>query len=421
MTHSPPALRLQLGTRLLGALPSLIGVWLASCAPNEAAPVEGIKIGLLLPFTGDAAATSSNFERAAIMAADTANRAGGVHGKSVQLISKDTHSDIARARQSTNDLINDGVTAIVGTESADISQAILPSLVARGVAFVSPLVGSAASSGSNCPTPWFRLAPSAKALGEALAKLMSARKVERMALLAADDEFNAALADAAASRFASLHGTVTARLTVSSNSHAYGTLLNAIAHANVEAVLVALPPVTAALAMNESQIISGFHTNWYLSPLLKTDLFVQNVDPSVVEGAQGIAPAIDETQDDYPKAFADRWRGDLPLEGAYYYYDAVALVAMALQASSVDDSGKFNYTNLITSIRNVAGPPGQETEWSNLSEGLDNLANGVRAYYVGLTGALVMSSCGERLMGTTSQWTIADGKIQNICSSPPCE
>ncbi len=421
MTYSSPATVLQRGTRRLGAWAGLTGLWLVSCAPDETAPTDGIKVGLLLPFTGDAAATSSNFERAAIMAADAVNRAGGVHGQPVRLVSKDTHSDIARAKASTDELINAGVVAILGTESADISEGIQPTLVDSGVAFVSPLVGSAASSGSSCPTPWFRLAPSAKSLGEALAKLMSAKKVARVAILAADDAFNVALADAAASRFASLNGTVAARLSVSSDSQAYGRVLDAIAQANVEAVLVALPPVTAALAINESQIIGGFHTDWYLSPLLKTDLFLQNVDPSAVEGAQGIAPAIDEAETGYPKAFSDRWLGDLPLEGAYYYYDAFALVAMALQASTLDAQGNFTYANLNASIRKVAGPPGQETEWSNLSEGLSSLSGGNRAYYVGLTGALVMSSCGERLMGMSSQWTISGGNILEVCSSPPCD
>jgi ABC-type branched-subunit amino acid transport system substrate-binding protein len=353
------------------------------------------------------------------MAADAVNRAGGVHGQPLRIVSKDTHGDIDRATESLNELFNDEVGAIIGTESADISQAILPSLVEHEVAFVSPLVGSATTS-STCTIPWFRLAPSAKALGEALAKLMSAKSVTRVAILSASDAFNAALADAAASRFASLHGTVATRQVVSGDNQAFGNILNTIAQSNVDAVLVAMPPVTAALSINESQIISGFRPAWYLSPLLKTDLFVQNVDPTIIEGAQGIAPAIDETQTGYPKAFADRWLGDSPLEGAYYYYDAVALVAMGIEAAAVDASGKFDLGALSQSIRAVAGPPGQETDWDNLGTGLIGLANQEQYYYVGLTGTLVMSICGERLMGMTSQWTITGGAITEVCSSPPC-
>ncbi len=405
--------------RLFGALACVMGAWLVGCAPNDATETGGLKVGLLLPFTGDAAATSSNFERAAIMAADAVNRAGGVHGQPLRIVSKDTHGDLERATEAVNELFNNEVCAIIGTESADISQAILPSLVEHEVAFISPLVGSATTS-STCTSPWFRLAPSAKALGEALAKLMSAKSVSRVAILSASDAFNATLADAAASRFASLHGTVATRQVVSGDNQAFGNILNTIAQSNVDAVLVALPPVTASLAINEAQIISGFRPTWYLSPLLKTELFVQNVDPAMIEGAQGIAPAIDETQTNYPKAFADRWLGDSPLEGAYYYYDAVALVAMGIEATAIDASGSLDLGNVNRNIRAVAGPPGQETDWNNLGAGLIGLASQAQYYYVGLTGTLVMSTCGERLMGMSSQWTITGGIITEVCSSPPC-
>ncbi len=420
MNATRPASISHTRMRAIGVLASLIGACLMSCAPDDATPTDGVRIGLLLPFTGDAAATSSNFEKAAIMAADAVNRAGGVHGKPIRLISKDTHGDVERATQSKDELIESGVVAIIGTESADISQAILPSLVEHGVPFVSPLVGSAVASSSSCGSPWFRLAPSAKALGESLAKVMSARAVSSVAILSGTDAFNSALADAAAARFTSLQGTVAIRQVVSGDNPAFGGVLNAIAQAHVKSVLVALPPVTAALAINESQIISGFHPNWYLSPLLKTELFVQNVDPGVIQGAQGIAPAIDDGQVDYPAAFANRWLGDLPLEGAYYYYDAVSLLAMGIAAAPMTNEGAFAFAALNSSIRNVAGPPGQKTNWSNLSVGLDGIKNHERFYYVGLTGTLVMTSCGERLMGMTSQWTINNGKIVEVCSSPPC-
>ncbi|HEY5961589.1 MAG TPA: ABC transporter substrate-binding protein [Polyangiaceae bacterium] len=393
--------------------------WVVGCAPDDTSQSDGIKVGLLLPFTGDAAATSSNFERAAIMAADAVNRAGGIHGQPLRIISKDTHGNLDRATASLDELFDLDVHAVIGTESADISEAILPSLVEHEVAFVSPLVGSAVTS-TTCASPWFRLAPSAKALGEGLAKLMSAKAATRVAVLSASDAFNSALADAAVARFTSLHGTVATRQVVSESDSGFGKILNTIAEAEPDAVLIALAPVTAALAINESQTISGFRPKWYLSPLLKTDLFAQNVDPGVIEGAQGIAPAIDDTQTDYPKAFAERWLDDSPLEGAYYYYDAVALVALGLQATRVDANGQFDVNALSGAIRAVAGPPGQSTDWRNLSVGLGGLNRQEPYYYVGLTGTLVMSSCGERLMGMSSQWTITAGTIAEVCSSPPC-
>ena len=50
--------------------------------------------------------------------------------------------------------------------------------------------------------------------------------------------------------------------------------------------------------------------------------------PDALEGARGVAPKIYDTGADFPDAFASRWQGDQPLEGAYFYYDAVALGAV---------------------------------------------------------------------------------------------
>ena len=61
----------------------------------------------------------------------------------------------------------------------------MPVLAERNVLFLSPLVGAAAEfggvDGRTCAEPWFRLAPSAGTLGEALAKQARAR-VSRVAI-----------------------------------------------------------------------------------------------------------------------------------------------------------------------------------------------------------------------------------------------
>src|SRR5689334_8242898 len=163
------------------------------CSPAGAEPTGGVVLGLLLPFTGNASATASNLERAAIYAVDRVNLGGGVKGESLRIVSRDTHSDVARARRSAQELIDAGAVVVIGPESPEIAAAIRPLLTETGVAFVSPLVGAADEPGHTCDAPWFRLAPSARSLGEALAKELQAHGVENAALMYAQGDYNESL------------------------------------------------------------------------------------------------------------------------------------------------------------------------------------------------------------------------------------
>ena len=147
---------------------------LASCSSNAQVPSDAVVVGLLLPFTGNTAATAMNFERAALYAADRINQGGGIQGHPLYIVSRDTHSDVTRSRAAVEALIDAGASVVVGPESPEIAAAIAPLLADAEVAFLSPLVGAANDAAVDCTHPWFRLAPSARSLGEALAKQLSA-------------------------------------------------------------------------------------------------------------------------------------------------------------------------------------------------------------------------------------------------------
>lgn len=385
----------------------------ARCGPTEAANEPGIQVGLLLPFTGPSSATASNFERSVLYAADRINSAGGIRGVPLRFIARDTHSNTGRSRQAVQQLVDEGVSVVLGPESADIAAEVAPILAESGVAFVSPLIGAATDTSLVCEPPWFRLAPSAKALGEALAKLLSAEGIRRAAVLSASDAYNDALGRAASHRFQRLGGEIAfeAKLTVDAQS--YGAIVTRAADQDVEAVVLAASPRTGALVVNEFHVISPDPPRWFLSPLLKTDLFTLNVDPAALEGAVGVAPKIYDTSRDFPDDFAERWLGDEPLEGAFFYYDAVALLALALEKAQEDPNGRPDFESLQEAIIEVAAPPGEGVGWDEIEAGLRRLHKGHDVYYSGLTGPMLLDGCGKRRLGVTTQFAVRGGAIEN--------
>jgi ABC-type branched-subunit amino acid transport system substrate-binding protein len=396
--------------RLAGGLVALTS---AGCGSSSGAQGDAVTLGLLLPFTGTNSATTSNFERAVIFAASRVNDGGGIAGVPLRVVSKDTHSELSRSQAAAEALIAAGAKVVIGPESADIASAIMPTLEAHGVTLLSPLVGAADDAAVACSSPWFRLAPSALSLGDGLAKQVSAEQIATTAVLYETDAYDEALHAAVVKRFRALGGRVTLEVALDGSAQSYSSEVTQTIAANVDAVVLATSPRTAALVVNEFDALSPSPPRWFLSPLLKTDLLVQNVAPDALEGAMGVAPKVYDDSDAFPNAFAGRWQGDQPLEGAYFYYDAVGLAAFALEEAAQGDSSNIDQTTLRTAIPDIADTRGESFGWNDIEAGLAGLRNDADNNYSGLTGPLLLSACGVRKLGAFSTWQVRSGAIEN--------
>src|SRR3954469_18950388 len=97
----------------------LVAVALAGCGGSPASD-DGIPIGLMLSYTGYLAANSVNSERALWMAVEAVNTGGGVGGKPLRIVARDTRSDVQKVRQPAQELIDAGVVAFIGPDTNDL-------------------------------------------------------------------------------------------------------------------------------------------------------------------------------------------------------------------------------------------------------------------------------------------------------------
>jgi ABC-type branched-subunit amino acid transport system substrate-binding protein len=329
----------------------------------------------------------------------------------VEVIAADTHSEPARARQSVDALIAAGVVVVIGPESADIAAEIKPVLDAKEIVFLSPLVGAADDDAVDCTTPWFRLAPSARALGEALAKQARADLAATAALFHAEGAYDEALGVAFRNRFVSLGGTVAVERVLQSDAQSYAGSIPTGELAKCDAEVLSTTPRAAALLVNELRFLDQTKMRWYLSPLLKTQLLLENVTPQALEGATGVTPRIFDTSPDFPAAFAARWSGDRPLDGAFFYYDAMALLAFGLERAQLVD-GELRAPQVRAGIAASTGNRGEAGAWNQLGVSLERLRAGADMNYSGLTGPILLQDCGDRRSGESSRWSVRDHQIQ---------
>ncbi len=87
---------------------------LSSCSPHLSSPTESIKIGFVGALTGDGASFGISSKEGAEMAAEEINAAGGINGKSLQIIYEDGRCTAEASNTATQKLVHvDRVQVII--------------------------------------------------------------------------------------------------------------------------------------------------------------------------------------------------------------------------------------------------------------------------------------------------------------------
>ena len=124
------------------------------------AQAEPIKIGWLASMTGASSAPAIGFNRGVLYAAETINAAGGVKGRKIEIITRDTQGDPTKAVNATQDMISQTrVHTIWGPTNSGESLAVTPIMARAKMPNMHPCVVDSLIDPVKFPNA-FRLAPS---------------------------------------------------------------------------------------------------------------------------------------------------------------------------------------------------------------------------------------------------------------------
>ncbi|WP_233235912.1 ABC transporter substrate-binding protein [Bordetella sp. LUAb4] len=130
-------------------------------APRYAhAATESLRIGWLAALTGPSSAPGIGFDRGVKFAADSLNAAGGVKGRKIEIVTRDTQGDPTKAVNATQEMINSQkVHAIWGPTNSGESLAVTPIMARAGIPNIHPCVIDTLIDTKKFPNA-FRIAPS---------------------------------------------------------------------------------------------------------------------------------------------------------------------------------------------------------------------------------------------------------------------
>jgi branched-chain amino acid transport system substrate-binding protein len=173
------------------ALVLLIGL----LVPGMAGAADTVKIGLLAPLTGFAAADGLSVLNSVQLAVERVNQDGGVLGRQVELVYYDDRADGKEAVALSRKLIQqDRVAGVVGGSYSTPSRAVAPIFEDEEIPFVAAYAvhPDVTTAGKYCFRNGFLGMVEGKSAGYVSVELLKAKKI---ALLTSDNDFGRTLAE----------------------------------------------------------------------------------------------------------------------------------------------------------------------------------------------------------------------------------
>jgi branched-chain amino acid transport system substrate-binding protein len=145
---------------------------------------EPIKIGCLAAMTGPSSAPTIGFNRGVYFAADAINAAGGVKGRKLEIVMRDTQGDPTKAVNATQELISQAkVHGIWGPLNSGEALATTPIMARAKIPNIHPCVVETLIDTTKFPNA-FRMAPSNSQWDDAVRNYcLSILKVKKIAVI----------------------------------------------------------------------------------------------------------------------------------------------------------------------------------------------------------------------------------------------
>ncbi|MFO7179490.1 MAG: ABC transporter substrate-binding protein [Pseudomonadota bacterium] len=398
------------------------------CAPHEhAVPENAIKVGAVLPFTGKEAAIGRNLEQALLLAVKDVNAAGGVRGRPLHLVTRDSNSGSERGLQALLELLYlEKVEYLVGPEENELANEIVPDVKALDVLNLLPGYSAPAMKRGGTRGAWVRLAPSPAAIGCAMARQAIAEGAETANAIVAQDDYNSSLAAEFNAQFVHLGGHALPSVTISASASSYTAQIAQVLDYEADRTLLIAYPATASLVATE-WTIRNRRGAFTLSPMLRADAFLVNTPFGALDGFEGLSPSLSLTSEcdsgtengpvacsrDNARAFSDhfaaRWEGDRPFPAAHFYYDAVVLLAMALEQELANGNDAPTAPELHDAIRELGRKDAEPAHWAQLAPAFEAISGGEPRRYVGAAAEYDFDEFGIANHVVFDTWSIEGG------------
>ena len=384
-----------------------ICMFVTSLVSNSYADGHGVKMGIILGFTGPIESLTPAMAASAELAFKEASDSGSLlGGKKISVERADsTCVDSAAATSAAEGLVSGGVVAIMGADCSGVTGAIATNVaVPNGVVMISP---SATSPGLTTLADngyFFRTAPSDARGGQILADITKDRGVKSVAITYTNNDYGKGLADVYEAAVKA-HGIKVTTVAAHEDGKAdYSAEVATLASAGGDAVAVIGYLDQGGKGIIQGSLDSGAFDTFILSDGMIGDSLTEAFGKDLNKSFGSIPGSTGKGAGVFAKvAKAAGIDSSGPYTGESY--DAAALITLAMQAG-----GKADRATIQQNVMSVANAPGTKIYPGQLKKALDLLAKGKAVNYEGATG-VEFTDVGEAF-GSFLEKEIKGGKFK---------
>jgi branched-chain amino acid transport system substrate-binding protein len=394
----------------LGAAPLL----LPTLARAQGA--DAVRLGVILSATGGLAAFVPPIRAGIQLAVEEINAAGGVlNGRRIQIVEADDQTNPQAGVQVMTRLVQaENVAAIIGPMASGITIAAANAVsIPAGVPIVSPSATAPAISQLNDNDTVFRTAVPDGLQGQVLARLVREAGIERVAIMAVNNDYGRGLSGSFTAAFQARGGTVAGSQNFEENRPSYRAELQTLAgRGNPQALLLVGYPASGGNTILRNSIENGFFPRFIMTDGMRDQSVVDQVGARQLEGMFGTGPgtaAAPERRAAYEAAFR-RANPNLDPGAAFVAqaYDAAYVIALAIQAAGSADRAAIRQN-----LRTVANAPGEIVGPGEFARARQILQGGGQVNYEGASGPVEFNAAGDA-QGRVEHWAVREGRIVSI-------
>ncbi|MDG4890070.1 MULTISPECIES: ABC transporter substrate-binding protein [unclassified Mesorhizobium] len=377
-----------------------------ACASASAAD---IKVGIIVGFTGPTESEAPNYARAAEIAADEINRSGLLLGgsKIVTPHADSTCIDSSAAVPAAERLVSsDKIVALVGADCSGVTAAIVNNVTKpNGVLTISPSATSPALTGI-APGYFYRTAPSDARLGQVITDMLMKKNLKEVAVSYSNSDYGKAMTDSFSASYKAAGGTITLAAPHDDGKADYSAEVAALAAAGGDLLVVFGYADQGGLGIVRQSLESGAFSRFAFGD----GMYYQSLLDAVGKDLEGSIGAVAGSEGKGGEAFdaVAKAAGFNP-NGVYRreYYDAMALIGLAIQKAGSTDRKKIR-----DALESVANAPGEKIYPGELAKGLQILKDGGDIDYVGATN-VEFDKNGD-VGGSYREYVIKGGKFETV-------
>lgn len=405
----------------LAAVTVSTGLLVTGCGSDSSSDTGGsggdvgtLKVGVLVPLTGDLSPFGGPNAKAAELGASQVNAAATEAGVdlTLELTTEDSKTDPQAAQEGATKLVeSDGVNVMAGPMASSETIAVAENVtVDAGVPVITPSGTSPEITALDDNGLVARTAPSDALQGKVLADVVGQRIGADSVINTAgrNDAYGNALVEEFSKAWEANGGTIGESVSYNPEGSSLDSEAGQIVKGNPKAFMIIDFPDSWA-KMGPALVRTGKWSpakTWTADGLKSNDL-PQTAGKKTTEGMQGTVP----TSLDAPagKAFDDLWNAEVG--EARQTYDAQMFDAVVLYGLAAVRAGSTDGAKIAAVLAEVSGAPGTKYTFEQLPDALKAVKAGEDIDYEGASGPIDLDQNGDPAAASYGLWSYKNGAL----------